>query len=205
MKAREIILYFTSLLDVMMIILFFFIFFSKIDVDSATERANQAELKANQAETSYNAMLEETERIKLENQQEQEEWREKATEEWERIVRADENAAKNQEALSAYNEGKGISFNLHDVEKGDIWTLSVLSGSKKLGEISSDESRYLKEKLKKMIKKAGYSEDDVIIGTLTYNGDEYGTEKAVPVVENAIISIQRDYKNLYFTAINTTK
>ena len=45
MKAREIILDFTSLLDVMMIILFFFIFFSKIDVDSATERANQAELR----------------------------------------------------------------------------------------------------------------------------------------------------------------
>lgn len=198
MKAREIILDFTSLLDVMMIILFFFILFSKVDVDTATERANQAE-------SSYNTMLEETERIKLENQQEQEEWREKATEEWERLVRADENAAKNQEALSAYNEGRGISFNLHDVEKGDVWTLSVLSGSKKLGEISSEQSRDLKDKLKEMIKKAGYSEEDVIIGTLTYNGDEFGTEKAVPVVENAIISIQREYNDLYFTTINTTK
>jgi len=198
MKVREVILDFTSLLDVMMIILFFFILFSKIDVDTATENANKAE-------ASYNSMLEETEKEKLENQQEQEEWREKASEEWERLERADENAAKNQEALSAYNEGRGISFNLHDVEKGDIWTLSIIYGNKKLGEISSEEVRDLKEKLKEFINKAGYNTDDVIIGTLTFNGDEYGTEKAVPIVENAIMSIQREYKNLYFTKINTTK
>lgn len=198
MKVREVILDFTSLLDVMMIILFFFILFSKIDVDTATENANKAE-------ASYNSMLEETEKEKLENQQEQEEWREKASEEWERLERADENAAKNQEALSAYNEGRGISFNLHDVEKGNIWTLSIIYGNKKLGEISSEEVRDLKEKLKEFINKAGYNTDDVIIGTLTFNGDEYGTEKAVPIVENAIMSIQREYKNLYFTKINTTK
>lgn len=198
MKVREVILDFTSLLDVMMIILFFFILFSKIDVDTATENANKAE-------ASYNSMLEETEKEKLENQQEQEEWREKASQEWERLEQADENAAKNQEALSAYNEGRGISFNLHDVEKGDIWTLSIIYGNKKLGEISSDDIRDLKEKLKEFINKAGYNTDDVIIGTLTFNGDEYGTEKAVPIVENAIMSIQREYKNLYFTKINTTK
>ena len=198
MKVREVILDFTSLLDVMMIILFFFIFFSKIDVDTATENANKAE-------ASYNSMLEETEKEKLENQQEQEEWREKASQEWERLEQADENAAKNQEALSAYNEGRGISFNLHDVEKGDIWTLSIIYGNKKLGEISSEEVRDLKEKLKEFINKAGYNTDDVIIGTLTFNGDEYGTEKAVPIVEKAIMSIQSEYKNLYFTKINTTK
>ena len=147
MKVREVILDFTSLLDVMMIILFFFILFSKIDVDTATENANKAE-------ASYNSMLEETEKEKLENQQEQEEWREKASQEWERLEQADENAAKNQEALSAYNEGRGISFNLHDVEKGDIWTLSIIYGNKKLGEISSEEVRDLKEKLKEFINKA---------------------------------------------------
>ncbi len=43
MKVREIILDFTSLLDVVMIILFFFILFSSFDVETATEKANQAE------------------------------------------------------------------------------------------------------------------------------------------------------------------
>lgn len=191
MKIREIILDFTSLLDVIMIILFFFILFSTFDVENAAD-------KAKEAENSYNSLIEE-------NQQEQEEWREKASAEWDRIMQADENAAKNQEALIAYNEGKVISFNLHDVEKGDIWKLSILSGNKKLNKISSDDVRYLRDKLRETIKDAGYSTDDVIICTLTFDGDAFGTEKAVPTVENAIIDIQRDYKNLYFTTINTTK
>lgn len=191
MKIREIILDFTSLLDVVMIILFFFILFSTLDVENATDEAKKAE-------TSYNTLIEE-------NQQEQEEWREKASQEWERIMQADENAAKNQEALIAYNEGKVISFNLHDVEKGNVWTLSVLSGNKRLDEISSEDARDMKDKFREAIRKAGYNTEDVIICTLTFDGDAYGTEKAVPTVENAIIDIQRDYKNLYFTTINTTK
>jgi cell division protein FtsL len=191
MKVREIILDFTSLLDVVMIILFFFVLYSSIDTENATE-------KAKAAEASYTEMQEQ-------NEKEQIEWRQKADEEWERILSADANAGKNQQALSAYNDGKGISFNLHEVEKGDVWTLSVLYGNKRIGEISSDDSKELKDKLKEMVKKAGYAPDDVIISTLTFNGNDFGTEAAVPTVENAIMSIQREYKNLYFTTINISK
>ena len=191
MKLREIILDFTSLLDVTMIILFFFVLYSGIDAENATE-------KAKAAETSYTEMQEQ-------NEKEQMEWRQKADEEWERILTADANAGKNQQALSAYNDGKGITFNLHEVEKGDVWTLSVLSGNKRIGEISSDESRELKDKLKEMLKKAGYSPEDVNISTLTFNGNDFGTEAAVPTVERAIMSIQREYKDLYFTTINISK
>lgn len=191
MKLREIILDFTSLLDVTMIILFFFVLYSGIDAENATE-------KAKAAETSYTEMQEQ-------NEKEQMEWRQKADEEWERILTADANAGKNQQALSAYNDGKGVTFNLHEVEKGDVWTLSVLSGNKRIGEISSDESRELKDKLKEMLKKAGYSTEDVIISTLTFNGNDFGTEAAVPTVERAIMSIQREYKDLYFTTINISK
>ena len=191
MKIREIILDFTSLLDVVMIILFFFIIYTTFDVENISENAKAAE-------TSYNEMIEENER-------EQQEWREKTAEEWERILSADANAANNQQALSAYNEGSGIYFNLHNVEKSDVWSLSILKGSKKIDEVSSDETRYLKEKLRNALDSAGYSSDDVIIGTLTYDGSAYGTEKAVPTVENAVRDIQREYKSLYFTAINISK
>ena len=47
MKVREIILDFTSLLDVVMIILFFFVLYSSIDTENATEKAKAAE-KLNQ-------------------------------------------------------------------------------------------------------------------------------------------------------------
>ena len=198
MKVREIILDFTSLLDVMMIILFFFILYSKADTDNVSE-------KARQAEASYNTLIEEAEKKQLENEKEQQEWREKASEEWDRILSADANAVNNQKALTAYNEGKGVYFNLQGVEKSDVWTLSVLSGNKKIGEIGSDESRELRERIKECLYEAGYKTSDVIICTLTYDGYSYGTEIVVPLVENAITDIQREYKGLYFTTINISK
>lgn len=191
MKIREIILDFTSLLDITMIILFFFLLYSSIDVESVSE-------KAKAAEASYTEMQQD-------NEKEQQEWREKASQEWERILAADSNAAANQEALNAYNEGNGLAFNLHEVESGDVWSLSVLSGNKKIDEISSDDKAKLKDELKVCIKKAGYESDDVIIATFTYDGSSYGTAKAVPIIENAVINLQRDYKGLYFTSINISK
>ena len=191
MKIREVILDFTSLLDVVMIILFFFILYTTFDVEKEAE-------KAKAAEASYTEM-------KVQNEKEQQEWQERASEEWERILSADANAAKNQQALNAYDSGKGITFNLQDVQKGDKWTLSVLSGNKRIGSISSDESRDLRSRIKELLEKAGYDNDDVIIATLTFDGNDYGTESAVPVIENAIIGIQREYKDLYFTTINTSK
>ena len=191
MKIREVILDFTSLLDVVMIILFFFILYTTFDVEKEAE-------KAKAAESLYTEMKEQ-------NEKEQQEWQERASEEWERILSADANAAKNQQALNAYDSGKGITFNLQDVQKGDKWTLSVLSGNKRIGSISSDESRDLRSRIKELLEKAGYDKDDVIIATLTFDGNDYGTESAVPVIENAIIGIQREYKDLYFTTINTSK
>ena len=191
MKIREVILDFTSLLDVVMIILFFFILYTTFDVEKEAE-------KVKAAEASYTEMMEQ-------NEKEQQEWQERASEEWERILSADANAAKNQQALNAYDSGNGITFNLQDVQKGDKWALSVLSGNKRIGSISSDESRDLRSRIKELLEKAGYDKDDVIIATLTFDGNDYGTESAVPVIENAIIGIQREYKDLYFTTINTSK
>lgn len=191
MKIREIILDFTSLLDVTMIILFFFVLYSSIDIENASE-------KAKAAEASYTEM-------QAENEKEQQEWREKASQEWERILTADSNAAANQEALSAYNDGSGLAFNLHEVESSNVWSLSVLSGNKKLNEINSDDQYKLKDRLIESIIKAGFESDDVIIATFTYDGSSYGTAKVVPIIENAVINLQREYKGLYFTSINISK
>ena len=163
--------------------------FSRVDVENATE-------KANKAEASYNTMMVEAEKKQQENIIEQQEWREKASEEWDRILSADANAVNNQKALSEYNDGAGVYFNLQGVEKSDVWTLSVLSGTKRIGTISSEESRELRNRIKECLKQSGHEPEDVIISTLTYDGDSYGTETVVPLIENAITDVQREYKSL---------
>ena len=189
MKIREIILDFTSLLDIVMIILFFFILFSTLDVEKVGESAEEARI-------SY-------ETLKAENQKQQEQWQIKADEEWQRIQDTDKNAASNQQALIAYNEGAVIAFNLHDAQSSDIWTLSVLQANSRLGEIKSDEN--ISDSLIMMLEKADLKPEDVIISTLTYDGNSFGTEKSVPQIERAVKKVQKKYCNLYFAAINVSR
>ena len=56
-----------------------------------------------------------------------------------------------------------------------------------------------------LLTKAGLQTEDVIIGTLTYDGNSFGTAGAVPVIEDAIGEMQEMYSNLYFTTINVSR
>lgn len=189
MKIREIILDFTSLLDIIMIILFFFILFSTLDVENVSKSAQEAK-------SSYESQI-------AENQRKQEAWQQKADEEWERIQNTDKNAAANQQALMAYNEGAVIALNMKNASSSDVWTLSVLSGNSRLGEIESGDN--LESSLISLFEKAGLKTDDVIISTLTYDGNSLGTESSVPQIENVVKKIQKQYCNLYFAAINVSR
>lgn len=191
MKLREIILDFTSLLDVIMIILFFFILFSTLEVENVTQSAEEARI-------SYETQMEM-------QAEEQAVWRQQAEEEWERILQIDRNAAKNQQALVAYDQGRMLAFNLQDVESRNVWTLNILCGEEKLGSVTAEDSGELAEKMAELLTKAGLQTEDVIIGTLTYDGNSFGTAGAVPVIEDAIGEMQEMYSNLYFTTINVSR
>lgn len=191
MKLREIILDFTSLLDVIMIILFFFILFSTLEVENVTQSAEEARI-------SYETQMEM-------QAEEQAVWRQQAEEEWERILQIDKNAAKNQQALVAYDQGRMLAFNLQDVESRNVWTLNILCGEEKLGSVTAEGSGELAEKMAELLTKAGLQTEDVIIGTLTYDGNSFGTAGAVPVIEDAIGEMQEMYSNLYFTTINVSR
>ena len=191
MKIREIILDFTSLLDVIMIILFFFILFSTIEVESVSQSAEEARI-------SYETLREETE-------QEQAEFRERADEEWERILQADANAAINQQALTAFDQGAVLAFNLQEMETSSSWKLNIVSGDTRLGSVSPSADGDLAEEIMKLLAEAGFQKGDVIISTLTYDGNAPGTAVAVPMIGEAVGDLQEAYRNLYFAAINVSK
>ncbi len=191
MKIREIILDFTSLLDVIMIILFFFILFSTIEVESVSQSAEEARI-------SYETLREETE-------QEQAEFRERADEEWERILKVDANAANNQQALTAFDQGAVLAFNLQEMETSSSWKLNIVSGDTRLGSVSPSADEDLAEEIIQLLAEAGFQKEDVIISTLTYDGNAPGTAVAVPMIGEAVGDVQEAYRNLYFAAINVSK
>ena len=191
MKVREVILDFTSLLDIIMIILFFFILFSNLDAETAVE-------KSEEIQEQYSSMIEEAE-------SEQSKWREEAAAEWERIEKTDKNAVINQQALIDFDKGSMISMNLQQINSGEDFVISITNNNKKVSDVSFRSETSITEDILKALKLCGLKTDNVTIGVLTYDGYAYGTEKAVPMIEDAVKDIQKEYMNFYFTTINISK
>jgi biopolymer transport protein ExbD len=187
MKVREIILDFTSLLDVIMIILFFFILFSTFEIETATNEANQTKIE-------YEAKSEEAEKE-----------RKKYEVERDKLLNLDKNAVKNQEALSAYNDNQVLSINLVEKIDSEGLYINILRGDDKLLEIKYESSLNYNKEITDIIESSNYKSDDVIICNLIYNGDNIGSAEAVEKIEKAVNNVQNEYKNFYFAAINISK
>ena len=135
MKKRDIILDFTSLLDVIMIILFFFVLYSKIDTDEITK-------KAKEAENHYNALIIEQQQINDE-----------AEKEIERIKDADKNAFANQKALNSFEKGEYFTISLDVFDNSDNWNLDFYFAGKLIGKINSKDTNDLKKSIREVLEK----------------------------------------------------
>ncbi len=186
MKKREIFLDFTSLLDVIMIILFFFILFSTFEIDEATKAANQTKAE-------YETKVDEAEAVLAEYQKEKD-----------RLLSIDKNAVKNQEALLQY-QGQILTINLYNKFDDDTLYINIKKGENKLDEFIYTESVDMKTKLTDTIKMTEFTNDDVIICNLTYNGDDLYSANAVKKIEKSVNDLQKEYENFYFAAINISK
>ena len=63
----------------------------------------------------------------------------------------------------------------------------------------------MKAKLTDTIKMTEFTNDDVIICNLTYNGDDLYSANAVKKIEKVVNDLQNEYENFYFAAINISK
>lgn len=186
MRKRDINLDFTSLLDVIMIILFFFILFSTFEIESAKNEAKQTK-------EEYKTKI-----------SEMDEQQEKLDEEWEKIRQVDAFAQKNQQALSDLQQ---IVFSINLTYKAghESLYLNIQKGEEKIIEFDYVNSDDAEKIISDTLKNAGLKEDEVAICTLTYDGNEFYTAKAVDKICKVMNELQMEYNNLYFAAINTSK
>ena len=205
MKNKDVILDFTSLLDIVLIMLFFFILYSAFNVE-------KAELRANTARSEYEDMSAALESEKAQLEAERSGIREKENElsaEWDRVLALDENAARNQQALIAFNNGAMLSFNLQKEDGSDAWRLSVTrkesaaAEEERVATIAPGDDLY--RSILRIIDAAGFAEDDVLIVTFTYNGNVIGTHKLYVEIMKAFRDVQAVRKNVYLNAINISK
>ncbi len=210
MKKREIFLDFTSLLDIIMILLFFFIMFSSMETDAAQEKARYAESNAIAISEEANKKINEAEQLKKE-----------AEEALHSLKEENSNSASHLEGLNEFNKSENLNFVLDISEGNDNYNILLYKGGDELDCISdiipnkrqNRDLNYMKSKEKQIgeliitsLEENGFSDERTLICNFIYNSNINGTNSVYKIIYNSFDNyIKRKYNNLYVSYIDEGK
>ena len=199
MKYRDTPLDFTSLLDIVLIILFFFVLYGSIDAGRAEEEAQTARAEYEEKLADLDA---EQDRLDAEQGRLDAE-RERMAAEWDRLARLDENAAGNQRALDAFGRGDSLSLILMKEDDSASWTLSAVRGEDPVGQITPGEE--IAEAVPALLRNLGLNDSDTALVTFVYDGSVLGTHLICRNVLSGLEKAQAAWGNLYINTINISR
>lgn len=180
---------FTSLLDITMIILFFFLINFKFSVD---------DIKA-EASAQMEAAAAQSERLEADKQsleEEKEAWQKQAEAELDKIRETDKNAADNAEALLDFKNGYFISIDL-EINKENVWKMTVRRGETEIGTIASADNPNISDEFVTMLNREKFQKDDVIICVFKYNKKSFGSRYADNIIFKELKEAEYNFTNLY--------
>ena len=190
MKLREIILDFTSLLDVIMIILFWFILNYQSETTRIREKATAAEAAAAEAQIVAEARQEEADAL-----------RQEAQDDLDALAEVNERQASILRAMSDYRQGRSVNLKL--VSEQRYWFLDVSVGEEEqLGQIFSEDEKRLGMMLNEMLAEAGFAPDATVLCVLSYDSTEPGSYDAYNSVKKEIRNIQLGNQHFSCTEID---
>ncbi len=182
-KNKGIIIELTSLLDIIMIMLFWVML-------NVSNNAQDIEKKAQEKIDEANAKT-------VQAQQDAQEQIDKIKEE----NKATELAAKNmQDALDGFSSGMMVSVEMRYSGGKDVIYVSRNNSEPAAVEVNDK----LNEELSKALDSYGLTKDSIILAAFMYDGDKV-LYRDVNKVLDTLGKIKGNYKNIYFTQINTTK
>lgn len=193
-KNKGIIIELTSLLDIIMIMLFWVMLNvsnSAADAEKkAQEKIDAANSKVASAQADAQKQIDEA---KQENQKQIDQINEQNRE-------MKQNAENMQNALDGFSEGKMVTLEMKYEDGHDVIYVSQNGGSSK--SVTVDEK--LKDNLSSALNSYGLDKDSIILAAFMYNGNTV-LYRDVNNVQDVLSKIKGNYKNIYFTHINTTK
>ena len=198
-SKREIILDFTPLLDVMMLILFFFILFANTDYQNKIEEAN----------ANAQSKIEEAEEAKEEAQSKIDTYNEKIEELEEELNALDSAGNTNGEAIDSlykYKQDLFLRLKLKKEEKSvgeaskKIWNIHVYYDNNEIG-IINDINEHSIEKCSneflKILSDNKFNKDENLICELIINTSEGGSLESYVYTSEILKRIEKDYKYLF--------
>ena len=190
MKVREIILDFTSLLDVIMILLFWFILNYQQETTRIRDQAAAAQEAAVQAQT----IAEEREAAAQERLQ-------TAEDALDAMDTINERQASILKAMLEYRQGRSLNLTL--VSRKRYWYLDVSIGEDEyLGRIEDDHAESLGLELREMLQDAGIADDATVFCVLSYDSSEDGSRDAYHAVIRKLKEIQLGNNQFSYTQVD---
>ena len=198
-SKREIILDFTPLLDVMMLILFFFILFANTNYQNKIEEAN----------ANAQSKIEEAEEAKEEAQSKIDTYNEKIEELEEELNALDSAGNTHGEAIDSlykYKQDLFLRLKLKKEEKSvgeaskKIWNIHVYYDNNEIG-IINDINEHSIEKCSneflKILSDNKFNKDENLICELIINTSEGGSLESYVYTSEILKRIEKDYKYLF--------
>lgn len=196
-NKREIILDFTSLLDVIMLILFFFVIFAQIDSTEAMtkieEIKRQAELQMSKAQAELEKVNDAEQRLKSELEQLQN----SNTLAESIIINSDsefDKALRLKLILARNQSDKWILSLESPTHRKDEYIYTELG---KIDDVREIDSSKLADAINTAIINNDYSNEDAFICDIMFDSSEPGSNKSKRNLDEAIKILQNDFKYQY--------
>ena len=198
-SKREIILDFTPLLDVMMLILFFFILFANTNYQNKIEEAN----------ANAQSKIEEAEEAKEEAQSKIDTYNEKIEELEEELNALDSAGNTNGEAIDSlykYKQDLFLRLKLKKEEKSvgeaskKIWNIHVYYDNNEIGIINVINEHSIEKcsnEFLKILSDNKFNKDENLICELIINTSEGGSLESYVYTSEILKRIEKDYKYLF--------
>lgn len=191
MKIKDIILDFTPLLDITLILLFFFILFSNVDIaeskarlDSQMESIQEQQKAVDDRMNQADAMFEEADALKAQSEAD-----------LAIIADASNRQLSNLEALITFNRGANIKLIL-SMNNGEA-NIKIFQGKDLIANASPHGD--LAGIICAALKETGYTEEDTVLCEFVLDGSEAGTATAYREIKQNLLYVKGAYKYFYYS------
>ena len=192
MRKHRIDLDFTSLLDIIMVILFFFIIFSKFENDEVKanydqkfEQITQQQLEIDEKFTEAQYKENEANRKKAE-----------ADQIFEMAESAEKHSGDNAKAITDMIQGKNIKLSLVMGDNKKEWSLRIIKENDLISELQYSNTNQVYNELKQVLEDNKYEKDKTMIVDFLYDAEEKGTTAAYSNIQKVFDKLKKDYSRI---------
>ena len=179
MKKREISLDFTSLLDVTLILIFFFVMFSNFQQNEGSEKVQQAEQQAAEQIAEAEIKVSEAEEAVRDLE--------------EQISHYSGRNAENAEAVAAFGNGEVLKIQLQMNPDATSWNLIINDEATIASEDIQGNSEKLQQNIEEIMEQKGYQASDTILCIFEYFGSQDGSNSAYEELQNVFKQLKFKY------------